>query len=217
MSGKLLRNTLVMYDHQTNSEWGQLLGKALLGPMAGTQLEVLPASHWTWKEWRELHPHTLALEKPAYVERDPYESYYEMNVAGIMGETVKDNRLAKKQQVIGVLIGETPIAYSYESLGEMPVLNDVVGEQRLLITFDVDTRSVAVFDRTVDGKALTFTRVENDSDLIKDLESGTTWNRLSGRATAGPLKDSALTRLPFTTAFWFGWKDNYPDTLVYGE
>ena len=206
-----------MYDHQTNSEWGQVLGVALTGPMVGTKLEFLAASHWTWKEWRELHPDTLALEKPAYVERDPYESYYQMNVAGIMGETVKDDRLAKKDHVIGVLIGDIPIAYSYEALVEMPVLNDTVGEREILITFDVDTRSAAVFDRTVDGKNLTFAPLENYSTLIKDLESGTTWNKLSGRAVKGPLENTVLTRLPFTTAFWFGWKDNYPETLVYGE
>lgn len=217
VSGKLLRNTLVMYDHQTDSEWGQVLGKALTGPMVGTQLELVAASHWTWKEWRELHPDTLALEKPAYVERDPYESYYNVDAAGITGETLLDERLDTKEIVIGVLIGDSQIAYSHGALGQMPVLNDTVSERTLLITFDPDTRSAAVFDRTVDGKTLTFTQAESDSALIEDLESGTSWNKLSGRAIAGPMKDSALTRLPFTTAFWFGWKDNYPETLVYGE
>ncbi len=217
VSGKLLRNTLVMYDHQTASEWGQVLGEALTGPMTGTKLEVLAASHWTWKEWRDLHPETLALEKPDYLVRDPYETYYESDDAGIIGETVNDDRLGAKEHVIGVLIGETPVAYSYEALGETPVLNDVVGESELLITFDVDTRSVAVFDRTIGGKILTFTHVENDDALIKDVESGTTWNKLTGQAIAGPLNGSALTQMPFTTAFWFGWKDNFPETLVYGE
>ena len=217
VSGKLLRNTLVMYDHQTNSEWGQVLGKALTGPMTGTKLELIAASHWTWKEWRELHPDTLALEKPAYVERDPYESYYQVDAAGITGETIGDDRLGTKEHVIGVLIGDTSIAYSYEALGKKPVLNDVVDKRQLLITFDSDTRSAAVFDRMVDGKALTFTQIENDNTLIKDLESGTTWNKLSGQAVAGPLKGTVLTQLPFTTAFWFGWKDNFPETRVYGE
>ena len=37
VSGRLLRNVLIMYDHQTNSEWSQLRGIALTGPHGRNQ------------------------------------------------------------------------------------------------------------------------------------------------------------------------------------
>ncbi len=216
VSGKLLRNTLVMYDHQTGSEWSQLLGEALTGPLKGTRLQHLASSAMTWKEWRERYPNTLALSKPAFTY-DVYQSYYESSEAGIVGETVKDNRLPTKQRVIGVRVGGTSIAYSYSVLEKTPVLNHTVSGKDLLITFDVTTSAAAVFERTIEGKTLTFEAVTGDGNNIKDKETSTTWNKLTGQAIAGPLKDKALTKVPFTTAFWFGWKDNYPNTLVYGQ
>ena len=71
VSGRLLRNALVMYDHQTNSEWSQIRGEALTGPMAGTKLRHLAANQMTWREWRGRFPHTLALEKAGSVQSTP--------------------------------------------------------------------------------------------------------------------------------------------------
>ena len=80
-----------------------------------------------------------------------------------------------------------------------------------------DTNSAAAFDRKVDDQTLTFAPVDGGGYEIKDKETGTLWNALTGRAIEGPLLNKSLDKLPFTPAFWFGWKDNYPDTLVYGE
>ena len=49
-----------------------------------------------------------------------------------------------------------------------------------------------------------------------DLETGSRWNRLSGEAIDGPLSGTTLTRVPATNSFWFGWRDFYPQTTVYG-
>ena len=63
VSGKLIMNALVMYDRQTDSLWGQIIGEAIQGPMKGTTLEFIPAIHTTWEDWKRLHPDTLALRK----------------------------------------------------------------------------------------------------------------------------------------------------------
>ena len=217
VSGKLLRNILVMYDRETNSEWSQVLGEALTGPLTGTKLELVPSSRMSWKEWRELYPNTLALRKPQYTGFDSYTSYYRSDAAGLVGETIRDDRLEIKQLVVGINVADKAIAYPYFELEASPVLNDAVAERKLLVTFNAETESIGVFDREVDGRTLTFSHLESDSANMKDQETGSTWNRLTGQGIAGPLKDKTLTKIPYTSSFWFGWKDNYPDTLVYGE
>ena len=217
VSGKLLRNILVMYDRETNSEWSQVLGEALTGPLKGTKLELVASSRMSWKEWREQYPDTLALRKPKYTGFDSYDSYYRSDAAGLVGETFRDDRLEIKQLVVGVNVADKAIAYPYFELEASPVLNDAVAERKLLVTFNAETESIGVFDREVDGRTLTFSELESDNHNMKDQETGSTWNRLTGQGIEGPLKGKALTKIPYTSSFWFGWKDNYPDTLVYGE
>ena len=217
VSGKLLRNVLVMYDRESNSEWSQILGEALTGPLTGTKLELVPSSRMSWKEWRKRYSNTLALRKPRYTGFDSYDSYYRSDAAGLVGETIRDDRLEIKQLVVGIKVADTVIAYPYFELETSPVLNDAVAERELLITFDAKTESIGVFDRELEGQALTFSEVEGDNENMRDHETGSTWNRLTGRGVAGPFKDKALAKMPYTSSFWFGWKDNYPETLVYGE
>ncbi len=217
VSGKLLRNVLVMYDRETNSEWSQLIGEALTGPLTGTKLDLVPSSRMTWKEWRDRYPNTLALQKPKYTGFDSYDRYYRSNEAGLIGETIRDDRLQIKQLVVGINVADVAIAYPYSELEGAPVVNDEVAERKLLVTFNAETESIGVFDRELDGQILTFSELESDSEKMRDQETESTWNRLTGQGIEGPLKGKALTKLPYTSSFWFGWKDNYPDTLVYGE
>ena len=76
VSGKLIMNALVMYDRQTKSLWGQIIGEAVDGPLAGTKLEFIPAIHTTWSNWKEMHPDTTALAKGYSGSFSNYRSYY---------------------------------------------------------------------------------------------------------------------------------------------
>ena len=113
VSGKLIRNVLVMYDRQTNSFWSQLLGESVEGEMIGAKLEFLPSWMTTWEEWKAMHPETVALDKGRRVgKRDTYDSYYVSPSAGVIGETLEDDRLQTKEFVIGLETAETAVASS---------------------------------------------------------------------------------------------------------
>lgn len=64
VSGMLWREALVMYDRQSRSLWSQRAHRAIAGPRAGDELEVLPAAITDWRSWLESHPETTALVKP---------------------------------------------------------------------------------------------------------------------------------------------------------
>mgnify|MGYP003725773053 CR=1 FL=1 len=76
VSGKLIMNALVMYDHQTRTLWSQFLGRGVQGPLAGTDLDFFPVLHTQWALWREAHPDTLVLDKGGRFQFDSYTSYY---------------------------------------------------------------------------------------------------------------------------------------------
>ena len=216
VSGKLIRNVLVMYDRQTESLWSQLLGEAVSGKMTGTRLHYLPTSHSTWEQWKEMNPETVALEKDFRARRDPYASYYQSASAGVIGETFTDGRLQTKEFVIGVELDGEAIAYPFSELSREPVVNDTVAAHDILVVFDPNSANGAVYDRQLNQQTLTFTQSEPTTLIMIDEETNSTWDALSGEAVSGPLAGQRLLRLKSTVVFWFGWKDFYPDTLVYG-
>jgi hypothetical protein len=57
---------LVMYDELTGSFWSQGIGRAICGPAAGTDLEIVPSTVTTWGEWRADHPEGEVLLPPPH-------------------------------------------------------------------------------------------------------------------------------------------------------
>jgi hypothetical protein len=215
VSGKLIMNVLVMYDRQTDSLWSQLLGRAVAGEMEGVQLEYFPSWMTTWDDWKARHPGTLALVKGYQGARDQYLSYYTSDRAGVLGETSRDDRLSRKEWVVGVTMGQDAVAYPFLTLNKVPVVNDWVDDQPILIVFDKQTANFAVFNRWIEGQELHFEHQEGI--LIQDLETGSVWDGIEGKAIDGPMLGQELERVRSTGSFWFGWKDFYPQTRVYGE
>lgn len=221
VSGKLIMNALVMYDHQTGTLWSHFLGRAVKGPMKGTQLEVIPALQTTWERWKGRHPNTLVLEKRCSFGGGRYSGYFRSGAAGIMGETHTDDRLPVKERVIGVFLDGDAKAYGFRAMEDRPLVNDRVGGRPLLVVFDEPSRTGVVFSREVGDRTLTFepTGGEPGRDgpgmLMLDRETGTRWDALEGTALSGPLKGEELHRMPSNYAFWFAWKDYHPETGVF--
>ena len=102
VSGKLIMNVLVMYDHQTRTLWSQFLGRGVEGELTGVDLEVLPVTQTTWDSWKTLHPDTKVLDKRGRYRTDSYLGYYGSGQTGVIGERHRDDRLDQKELVVGV-------------------------------------------------------------------------------------------------------------------
>ena len=107
-------------------------------------------------------------------------------------------------------------AYPFSALDETPVVNDVFQGVPLLVAFHRQSATGAVFSPVVDGQRLTFQEVAEPGEfLIRDAETGTLWDGLSGVARKGPLAGAALERVASHYEFWFAWKDYRPDAELY--
>ena len=208
-------NALVMYDHQTDTLWSQFLSRGVKGPLTDTSLEVLPALQTTWQQWLKLHPDTLVLDKRGRYQSDSYEGYYRGGSAGILGESNRDKRLSPKDLVLGVARDGDAKAYPFHSMVNQPIINDFWAGKEILVVFDRISETGAVFERSLGGLSLSFQLVPGDSFLIRDQETNSTWQVLTGRAIDGPLAGEVLTRLTSNYSFWFAWSDFYPDTQLY--
>lgn len=215
VSGKLIRNSLVMFDRESGTLWSHLTGEALEGPLAGEHLEQLLSVQTTWGRWRTAHPRTLMLAvDPSEVRFDPYQTYFGAPDAGLVGRKRADDRLPTKEKVIGVRLGGEVKAYSFTALARDRVVNDTVGGVPLVVVFDGLSFSGAAYRRDLGGSLLTFAPRPTPLTMA-DNETSSTWDGLSGTATAGSSAGSQLVQVPITYSFWFGWVDFYPNTAVY--
>jgi len=219
-AGKLLRNALVVYDHQTKSEWSQFIGEAVTGSYQGRSLKLIPSQITTWLAWKSNHPDTLAIKKDKVLAFDMNQLYYGSSMVGMTGETLQDTRLPAKEHVIGFANGADVKAYPFSIFDSEPIVNDTLGDTDLLIAFDSESGTASIFDREVDGKTLRFKDVGRQEEgylVIQDTETDTVWHALSGQAISGKLSGSALEKLPGHMTYWFSWKDYYPSTKVHGQ
>ena len=156
VSGKLIRNGMVMYDDETDTLWSQVLGEAVQGPLLGTRLKIVPSTQTTWAAWQELHPDTLVLDQGKGYRSDPYARYYQNGDIGILGEAVKDKRLYAKEFVIGVSLDGYAKAYPFSVLSDVQVANDTIGSKPVLVVFERQSGTGIVYDRSLSGRVLSF-------------------------------------------------------------
>lgn len=220
VSGYLFKNNLVMYDHQTNTYWSQLLAQGIRGPLRGTELDLLPSRMITWGEWKALHPDTrvLSAELVGYQDGqivDPYAGYYVSGSPGLLGASL-DDRLPAKSLVIGLVMEEQARAYPLDSIQQAGVINDTFAGIPVVLVAHPDSSSVSLYRRDPAGSTLDFQTGEDNRTLV-DSETGTSWNPRTGVALEGELEGTRLTRLGAPLVFWFAWADLYPGTQIYGE
>ena len=211
-------NGLVMYDHQTDSLWSQVIGLGVKGQFEGVTLDITPGIQTTWEQWSDIHPDTLVLDKRGGYRFDTYAfSYYGSDSAGIIGRTNNDRRRQTKEFVVGLALDGRSKAYPFRELSATPVVNDEFAGSAIVVAFDPGSATGVVFNRTVADQTLTFSLPANaiDATHIEDEETGTLWNALTGEAVQGPLLGNTLRQIPTTNAFWFGWVDFHPDTQLY--
>jgi hypothetical protein len=233
VSGKLLYNTLVMFDRQTDSLWSQLYGSAVDGPLTGQSLVVYPSLHTEWAAWQAQHPDTLVLSKRLTCEQfdcgtyatnprgsyavDPYASYYNTPLEGVVNHQIpRDERsLQVKQRVPGVRVAGQARAYPYRVLADQPVINDVINGELVLVWFDLETQTGVAYVRRVGERILSFSAEPHNSGLLVDAETGSSWRAATGAAIAGRLRGEQLPGLIVTPTFESGWYDYFPDSDTY--
>ena len=108
--------------------------------------------------------------------------------------------------------GQKAIAYRY--LVGSPVLNDTFEGRGLVATLVIETAAINLFDRTVDGRMLTFDQA-NERGRMADRETGSIWDKRTGEALSGELTGNRLEPALFISAFWFAWSDFWPETDLY--
>ena len=217
VSGNLWRDALVMYDRETHSYWSHVSGKSIKGKYKGKQLKSLPVQHLKWREWRKLYPDSKVLVKSRFNTQSSYARYNKSrDRLGIVGTVNFDARLEGKDLVLGVLIDDIPVVFPHKYFTQSNHVNYDLAEFKLLVVYSSDGETATAFNRILNGRTLKFEVAESSKGhFVRDVETGTLWDGLSGEGVKGKLKGEQLSPIVGTQAFWFGWRGFYPRTVIW--
>jgi hypothetical protein len=118
-----------------------------------------------------------------------------------------------KARVVGLEIGGLVVAYPIGLLDRAEAMNDEAGGRAWVVARCALTHVAAVYDRSVDGRKLTFENsgaLWRDTLVLKDRETGTYWSSATGLGLSGPLAGRRLDAIPaaYTTAA--AWQRAFP-------
>ncbi|TQV81052.1 DUF3179 domain-containing protein [Aliikangiella coralliicola] len=150
VSGLLHNSDLVMYDRLSNTLWGQVTGRAIVGPHTGKRLSTLSSSVGTFKEVKSIYPNALVLEPPK-AESNQYQKFhyekYTQSDKLMFPVTAADARLANKKLVYGIEIDQKFIAIEEEYLKKRSPYVESVGKRTLSVTYK-NGQAIAVDKKT---------------------------------------------------------------------
>jgi hypothetical protein len=204
-SGMTLDEAMVMRDRSTGTLWSQVRLQAVEGSMAGQRLELLASNQMTWQEWAAGNPDTTLVVDP----RAPARAG-EFGLPALPTKPSVDPD-AYRGYVAGIAFEGEATAFPLEEVRRLGVVNSEVAGQPLMLVGLDEPGEVTVWERTVDGRSLTFAM--RDGQLVDD-ETGSAWNPESGAAVSGPLAGSQLARADVWISDWRGWLDVYPHTSL---
>lgn len=132
-----------------------------------------------------------------------------------------ESRIAPLEPVITVeLEGEAPRAYPIRYLTWHEIVNDVVGDVPIAVTFCPLCNSGITFDRRVKEGVLSFGvsgKLRNSDMIMYDRESESWWQQAIGQGIVGHFNGVKLTTLPTWMESWEQFSARNPDGLVMDE
>lgn len=230
-TGRLRFSNLIMYDRQTETWWQQATGDAIAGELAGTQLSYYPALMTAWGDFKREYPDGSVLSRETGYSRNygrnPYAGYDDINQSPFLFQgDLSSSQLPPMARVLTLELDGEAVAYPYEVLSEVQIINDVIANQPVLILWTEGTSSaldtgVIASGRDV-GAAVAYSRMLKGEELdfmyaggkIIDEQTGSTWNIL-GEAVNGELEGQQLNPVISINHFWFSWAAFRPETDIY--
>ena len=187
--GALWGNAMTWFDHETGSVWSQPIGEAILGPLTGERLELLPSTLTTWGDWTAAHPESLALAAPG-------------------GST----RFDLETMAVVVELGDDSVAHPVPDVREAGVANSIVGDVPVAIHLEAGSDNWVVLSRRLDDRVVELAveaGAEGGDTVLVEVGGDGRWDPTTGLGLDGT--GQALDLLPGFTSFPRDYVTFFPD------
>lgn len=192
-------------DKTTKSWWRQENGEAVAGRLKGTFLPELIATQTTLQKWLELHPNSLVMQSDE-ASMMQYDSLAKYEQGKSKGDLTRSDSLSWKDKswVVGIEINKQSKAYDWNRLKKERVVNDMIGNQLIVLALADDDKSFSAFERAPQQQF----SIQNDT-----LRSDTLLYNLAGKSLTKDVV--SLKKVNAYQEFWHSWRTFHPKTERY--
>jgi hypothetical protein len=121
----------------------------------------------------------------------------------------------RRERLIGLELPGVAVGYPIGLLDRAEVVNDESDGSSWVAARCALTHVAAVYDRSVEGRVLTFENsgaLWRDTLVLRDLETGTYWTAATGAALSGPLAGRRLRSVPAAYTSAGAWESAFPES-----
>ena len=195
-------------DATTKTWWRQSTGEAIAGPLKGEVLPEVTSVQLTIRKWFELYPEAWVMQVDEAF-RTKYDSLGKFEQGKSKGELTRTDSLSwqNKSWVVGIEMGTASKAYDWNLLKERRIINDVVGNQPIVLALSVDEQSFVAFERPSATESFS---IRHDTLMANGRHYDFTGQELVG-------KSEQLSKVRAYQEFWHSWRTFHPQTQQYQE
>jgi len=119
-------------------------------------------------------------------------------------------------KVLAVTLGGEAHGYPIRTMGYHHIVNDVVGNKPIAVTYCTLCHTGLVWSRVLDGRTLHFrlAGINNGNALMRDEETSSIWQQSTGQAIFGPLKGQQLKLVHSDELTFALWRAEQPKGVV---
>lgn len=220
VSGLLYNSNLIMFDRQTDSFWPQMLLESARGPKVGTKVNTIATFEISWDTFIATYPQGNVLSDDTGFSRDyqeyPYGTYRETVNVLFPVDNFEDQRLFRKQRVLGIQVDGQAKAYDISRFApDLEIINDSLSGIDLVIIGSADGQFANAYLRpdTMDADD-NFLPVFNQFPIVMSDNRGNLWD-INGVAVSGPNAGQQLQTTFSYVSYWFAWTGFFPQTTLH--
>ncbi|MFX1535134.1 MAG: DUF3179 domain-containing (seleno)protein [Promethearchaeota archaeon] len=139
-----------------------------------------------------------ALDNPMHIKRDKV-------------------KIPENAMIIGISSDGTALAWPIEKMVRpRHIVNDTINGKPILVCYCAACKSGIIYQRSIEGRTLTFEvlSVWRRNMVMRDRETHTIWQHLTGEALSGQFKGKSLELLGGELMTWGAWTEEHPQTLL---
>ena len=209
-SGLLYNSNLILYDRRTFSFWSQMLERAVMGSEVQRIPDRVQVVETTWNTWQAMYPQTSIMAEDPEISRPygayPYGSFKEDQSLLFPVNNMNDNRLHRKERVLGINVGFSSKVYPISSFASnVEVINDSVGNMPVVAAGSSGLNFAVVFNRELeDCTVLDFQAVQGNLPIVMRDNEGNEWD-VFGHAVSGARTGQQLQKTNSYISYWYAW------------
>jgi hypothetical protein len=131
-----------------------------------------------------------------------------------------DKWMEDNELILAMIYKDIKRAYPLQILVWHEIVNDVIADDPILVTYCPLCGSGIAYERKINGEEVEFGtsgKLYNSNLVMYDRKTDSYWTQIDGQAIIGPLAGQELTEISIDTVVWRDWKKIHPDSEVLSQ